>query len=78
MNTNQIITQTLQRWSDRAKAQGLKPGSVKYARARMEFLVGANTAATIMDPAQGVWGLLVLASIGCPTKDLYPKDASDA
>jgi hypothetical protein len=40
-----------QRWKERAKTQGLKPKSMAYKRAEVEFFSGAMTAIHATDPA---------------------------
>lgn len=58
-------------WVYRAKAQGLKPGTITYSKRLMDWWVGACIGlryAQVPDPS----GVMLLISVGRDVRDLYP------
>lgn len=53
-------------WDLRAKAQYLKPGTVKYNNARIEFFLGAHAMALALGDTSGVGFALIPVSLGQP------------
>lgn len=76
MNYAEVTTKILQQWQSRAETQGLKPQTVKYQKARLEFLLGAYTGLIAAGLMETHPPMLVLAAVGRPTEELFPKEKS--
>jgi hypothetical protein len=52
-----VVQQIEAQWRSRARTQGYRPGSQRYQRAELEFIVGAMAAieATTGEPAPPRW-----------------------
>lgn len=74
MNYAEVTTKILQQWQERAAGQGLKPKSAAYQTRRLEFLLGAYSGLVAAGLMKAHPPILMLASVGRPTEDLYPKE----
>jgi hypothetical protein len=64
--------QVTAKWVARAKAQGLKPDSKRYADAQLEFFIGATAGAQAATGEVHHSMALVALSIGQDSRDLWP------
>lgn len=76
MNYAEVTTKILQQWQTRATGMGYKPHTVKYQNARLEFLMGAFGALIAAGLMETYPPILMFASIGKRTEELFPKVSS--